>query len=152
MKLLQGNVRMKWLAITLAPLLAVFLLAACGGDSSDSAPADQASPTPESASIGTAPEGVTVIDVVAAFVEPRYQPDPIVVKLGKPVQFRITSVDTRHTFTITELDVDVQVTQRLIGDTAVSEVITPQQTGTLLIWCRIHTNAPTMEGFIEVVE
>ena len=129
---------MKWLAITLAPLLAVLLLAACGGDSSDSAPADQASPTLESASIGTAPEGVTVIDVVAAFVEPRFQPDPIVVKLGEPVQFRITSVDTRHTFTITELDLDVQVTQKLIGDTAVSEVITPQLTGKFLIWCQIE--------------
>ena len=145
---------MKWLAITLMPLLIMTLLAGCGSDSSDAVPATPApaQATSEVAGGATSLEGVTVIDVVTAFVVPRFQPDPIVVKLGEPVQFRITSADTRHTFTITELDIDVQVTQKLIGDTAVTQVITPQQIGTFLIWCRIHTNAPTMEGFIQVEE
>ena len=41
------------------------------------------------------------------------------VKAGEPVQFHVTSVDTRHTFTITDLYVDVDVTQKLTGETAV---------------------------------
>ena len=135
------------------PLL--LLMAACGGGSDSNlastatgAPAQDAS---QPAGNATTVEGVRLIEVLAAFVEPRYTPDPIVLKAGEPVQFSITSADTRHTFTITELNIDVPVNQKLIGGAAVSQVITPQQTGTFRLWCRIHENAPVMVGEIQVV-
>ena len=140
----------------IALLLLVATLAACGGGS-DSAPAsgDAASSNqaPDQSSQAAAPpEGVRVIEITTAFVVPRFQPDPIVLKVGEPVQFRITSADTTHTFTVTEIGVDEAVTQRLVGETAVSQVITPQTIGTFRVWCRVHLNAPKMEGVLQVVQ
>ena len=128
---------------------AIALLAACGGGGeSGPAPATVA-PTQQAAQ---AAEGVRVIEVFAAYVQPHYQPNPIVLKLGEPVQFQVTSSDTRHTFTIDGLNVDLDIPQRLIGDTILTPVVTPTQAGTLRLWCRIHTNVPLMEGVVEVVE
>ena len=141
-------------ALLFIPMIA--LLAACGGGSdSGPAPTNAVAPTEEalqSTGESTTQEGVRVIDIQAAFVVPYFTPDPIILKTGEPVQFRIISADTRHTFTVTELNLDTQVTQRLIGETAVTQVITPQTTGTFRLWCRIHINAPVMEGVIQVVE
>ena len=135
---------------------AIVLIVACGGGGSDSAPAPNTNTGPtqavQSPGGSATAEGVKVIDVVAAYVVPHYRSTPIVLKVGEPIQFKISSFDTRHTFTITELDVDVDITQKLIGETAVTQVITPQQTGTFRIWCRIHTNVPLMEGTVQVVE
>ena len=134
----------------------IVLIAACGGGGSDSAPASETSSDPtqvvQSSGGSATVEGVKVIDVVTAYVVPYFRSDPIVLKVGEPVQFKLSSFDTRHTFTITELDVDVNVTQKLIGETAVSQVIIPQQSGTFRIWCRIHLNVPLMEGTLQVVE
>ncbi len=137
-------------------LLLLIILAACGGGS-DSNSAPTATNTPAQAGTpppgdATAADGVRVIEVLAAFVEPRYTPDPIVLKAGEPVQFSVTSADTRHTFTVTELNIDVQVNQKLIGGAAVTQVVTPQQIGTFRLWCRIHENAPVMVGEIQVVQ
>ena len=136
-------------------LLLLAVLAACGG-SSDSKPAATATSTPaqdasQPAGEANTAEGVRVIEVLAAFVVPRYTPDPIVLKVGEPVQFSVTSADTRHTFTVTELNIDEQVNQKLIGGAAVTQVVTPQQIGTFRLWCRIHENAPVMVGEIQVV-
>ena len=142
------------LLLLLPLVLGIILLMACGGGSDsgpavgDTASSDQA--TDQSSQDAPPAEGVRVIEINAAFVVPYFQPDPIVLKVGEPVQFRITSADTRHTFTITELGVDEPVTQTLLGETAVSPVITPQVTGTFLVFCRIHLNAPVMEGVLQV--
>ena len=68
------------------------------------------------------------------------------------VKVKVSSGDTLHTFTIDELNVDEEVVQTLIGDAALTTVITPSQAGTFRIWCRIHTNVPLMEGVIQIVE
>ena len=93
-----------------------------------------------------------MIEVFAAYVQPHYQPNPIVLKVGEPVQFKVISSDTRHTFTIDGLNVDLEIPQRLKGGTALTQVVTPTQVGTLRLWCRIHTNVPLMDGVIQVVE
>lgn len=152
MRVLRDYVRKCQLPVIFLSILAIALLTACGGSSSDNAPAPKATTAPDSApQSGTPAEGVRTIVVQTAYVVPYYRSDPIVLKVGEPVQFSISSFDTRHTFTITELDVDVNITQKLIGETAVTQVVTPQQTGTFRIWCRIHTNVPLMEGTVEVV-
>jgi heme/copper-type cytochrome/quinol oxidase subunit 2 len=99
-------------------------------------------------------EGVKVIDVLTAFVEPRFTPDPIVLEVGEPVQFRVISADTRHTFTVDELNVDLQIAQKLLGGTAISEVVTPQTAGTFRLYCRIHMSVSygLMSGVIQVVD
>ena len=130
----------------LPPALILTLLMACGGGTSDTGPAPTATIAPATQ------EGVRLIEVVAAYVAPHYQPGPIVLKVGEPVQFKISSADTLHTFTIDELNVDEEVVQTLIGEAALTAVITPGQAGTLRIWCRIHTNVPLMEGVIQIVE
>ena len=157
MRVLQEKIREYRLPVIFLFTLTFALLAACGGGDSDSGPApgntiastEQAfQSTGESTSL----EGVRVMEVRAAFVVPYFTPDPIILKSGEAVQFRITSADTRHTFTVTELDIETEVTQRLIGETAVTQVSTPQTTGTFRLWCRIHINAPVMVGVIQVVE
>ena len=130
-------------------ILAIALLAACGGDG-DSGPAPATVASPQQAP--QVQEGVRVIEVFAAYVVPHYQPNPIVLKVGEPIQFNITSRDTLHTFTINGLGIDVEVPQRLKGGTTLSQVVTPTQAGTLRLWCRIHTNVPLMEAVVQVVE
>ncbi len=93
-----------------------------------------------------------MIEVFAAYIVPHYQPNPIVLKVGEPVQFQIISSDTRHTFTIDGLNVDTEIPQKLKGGIVLTQVVTPTQAGTLRLWCRIHTNVPLMEGVVQVVE
>ena len=128
----------------------IALLAACGGSGGDSGPAPATVTSTEQA-VQIA-EGVRVIEVFAAYVQPHYQPNPIVLKVGEPVQFNVTSSDTRHTFTIDGLNVDLEIPQKLKGGAILTQVVTPTQAGTLRLWCRIHTNVPLMEGVIQVVE
>ena len=93
-----------------------------------------------------------MIEVFAAYVQPHYQPNPIVLKVGEPVQFKVTSSDTRHTLTIDGLNVDLEIPQKLKGGAVLTQVVTPTQAATLRLWCRIHTNVPLMEGVVQVVE
>ncbi len=138
-------------------LFGLALMAACGGSGESPAPtaAGETSQGPsESQGQTSTVEGVKVIDVLTAFVEPRFTPDPIVLKVGEPVQFRVISADTRHTFTVDELNVDLQIAQKLLGGTAISEVITPQTAGTFGLYCRIHKSVSygLMSGVIQVVD
>ncbi len=158
MRVLRKNVRKCRLPVIFLFILAIALLAACGGGGSDSgqppapatsAPAQQSFETNDET---TTAEGVRIIEVTAAFLEPRYRPDPIILKVGEAVQFRITSFDTQHTFTIDELGVDEKITQKLIGTTAVSQVVTPTHAGELRLCCRIHNGTPLMQGIVQVVE
>jgi cytochrome c oxidase subunit 2 len=80
----------------------------------------------------------------------KFTPKQIVLKVGEPVQFKITSKDTIHSFTVKDLGIDVELTP---GGQKISEVFAPQQTGTFQITCRIHSvSAYGMEGFLVVTE
>jgi len=129
------------------------LLTACGrGEESERPPAPAT--TPEST---VAPESaeVTKPEVTAKLVEVdlsvfKFTPKEIVLKVGEPVQFKVTSKDTIHSLTIKDLGIDVELTP---GGQKISEVFTPQQTGTFQITCRIHSvSAYGMEGFLVVTE
>jgi heme/copper-type cytochrome/quinol oxidase subunit 2 len=130
-----------------------FLLTACGrGEESErpSAPA-----TPPESTVAPKSAEVTTPEVTAKLVEVdlsvfKFTPKQIVLKVGEPVQFKITSKDTIHSFTVKDLGIDVELTP---GGQKISEVFTPQQTGTFQITCRIHSvSAYGMEGFLVVTE
>ena len=93
-----------------------------------------------------------MIEVFTAYVQPHYQPNPIVLKVGEPIQFKVISSDTRHTFTIDGLNVDLEIPQKLKGGAVLTQVVIPTQAGTLRLWCRIHTNVPLMEGEVRIVD
>lgn len=131
-------------------ILANALLLACGGGGGDAGPVPATVASPEQ--VSQVEEGVRVIEVFAGYVVPHYQPDPIILKVGEPIQFSVTSRDTQHTLTIDGLDIDLDIPQRLRGGTAVTRVVTPSQAGTLRLWCRIHTNVPLMQAVVEVVD
>jgi plastocyanin len=80
-------------------------------------------------------------------VVPRFAPDPIVLKVGEPVQFKVTSTNIRHTFTIEALDIDVEIPQT--KETITTKAVTPQEAGEFLVICRIHRRLP-MEGKIVI--
>jgi len=130
-----------------------FLLTGCGRDEESERPSAPATP-PESTVAPKSTE-VTAPAVTAKLVEVdlsvfKFTPKQIVLKVGEPVQFKITSKDTIHSFTVKDLGIDVELTP---GGQKISDVFTPQQTGTFQITCRIHSvSAYGMEGFLVVTE
>jgi plastocyanin len=137
----------RWLRIGM--VLGLLWLTACGSDETAREPAPTA--PAQTAPAATPSPGVTprVIDVTTAFVVPRFHPDPIVLKAGEPVQFKVTSADTRHTFIIESLGIDVEIPQKSLNESVTTKVVTPQEVGTLRVFCRIHERLP-MVGTIEV--
>jgi len=124
-------------------------LAACGKDDT---PKERAPTAPSPATQQAAPSpgrSPRVIEVTEAFIAPHFHPNPIVLKVGEPVQFKVTSTDTRHTFIIEALGIDVEVPQKSLNETVTTRVVTPQAAGTFRVFCRIHERLP-MEGSIEV--
>ena len=134
-----------------APLLVLAgLIAACGGGGG------QAEPTsPPAATSAPAQEAgqseARVIDLTLAFVPPRFQPGPITVKVGEPIQFAATSISARHQLVIEELGIDVLVPQPSLNETAVTDVIVPQNVGEFPVICTIHTRI-NMETTLIVTE
>lgn len=125
----------------------LLLLTACGGGEQTERPA-----TPEpGATSSSAPAAESLANVRLVEVDLsvfKFTPKTIVLKAGEPVQFRLTSKDTLHTFTVKDLGIDVSLNP---GESKVSDVVTPQQTGTLQITCRVHpVSAYGMEGALEV--
>ena len=130
-------------------VLGMFFLAACGRDDT---PKEQAPTAPSTATQQAAPSprgSPRVIEVTVAFIAPYFRPDPIVLKVGEPVQFKITSADTRHTFVIESLGIDVEVPQKSLNETVTTRVVTPPAAGTFRVFCRIHERLP-IEGSLEV--
>ena len=130
-------------------LFAMLLLTACGRDDT----AQQQAPTAESKPEITQPAGKTVrvIELTLSFVEPRFRPDPVVVQVGTPIQFKLSSADTRHTLVIEALGIDIDVPQKALGKSVLTRVVTPQKAGTYRMFCRIHARLP-MEGTLIVSE
>jgi len=130
-------------------VLGMCFLAACGRDDT---PKERAPTAPSAVTQPAAPSpggSPRVIEVTVAFIAPYFRPDPIVLKVGEPVQFKVTSADTRHTFVIESLGIDVEVPQKSLNETVTSKVVTPQAAGTLRVFCRIHERLP-IEGALEV--
>jgi len=129
------------------------VLTTCGrGEESERPPAPATSPestvAPKSAEVTTPEATAKLVEVDLSVF--KFTPKQIVLKVGEPVQFKITSKDTIHSFTVKDLGIDIELTP---GGQRISEVFTPQQTGTFQITCRIHSvSAYSMEGFLVVTE
>ncbi len=135
--------------VLIGMVLGMCFLVACGKDDTpkERAPTASAPATQQAASSpGRAPR---VIEVTEAFIAPHFRPNPLVLKVGEPVQFKVTSADTRHTFIIEALGIDVEVPQKSLNETVTTKVVTPQAAGTFRVFCRIHERLP-MEGSLEV--
>ena len=134
-------------------VVGLLLLTACERGEKKERPAAPAA-TPKSTVAPTPAEG-TNPKATAKLVEVdlsvfKFTPKTIVLKVGEPVQFKVTSKDTIHSLTIKDLGIDVELAP---GEQKISEVFTPQQTGTFQITCRIHSvSAYGMEGFLVVTE
>lgn len=142
--------RAGWRALAPLLLLGILFLSACGGGGAAPKPAPvatQPAPAPPASGQGE----VRVIDVTLSFVVPHFQPDPIVLKVGEPVQFRATSINSRHTFTIEELGIDVVVPQLVLDQTVTTGVVVPQRLGDFLLFCRVHTRQG-MEGRVIITD
>jgi heme/copper-type cytochrome/quinol oxidase subunit 2 len=126
-------------------LLGLLCVASCNRDEPAKEAASTASAPPATATGPTARQ----VDITLSFIEPRFQPDPIVLQVGKPVQFKITSSDTRHTFIIEALGIDVEVPQKSLDESITTPVVTPQQVGTFRVYCRMHGRLP-MQGTVIV--
>jgi len=130
-----------------------FLLTTCGRDEESERPSAPATPpestvAPKSAEVTTPEATAKLVEVDLSVF--KFTPKQIVLKVGEPVQFKITSKDTIHSFTVKDLGIDVELTP---GGQKISDVFTPQQTGTFQITCRIHSvSAYGMEGFLVVTE
>jgi plastocyanin len=130
-------------------LLGVLLMMACGRDDSDQKQATPVTPEPKHEAAPPAAEAPRVVELTLSFVAPRFRPNPVVVQVGKPVQFKIFSMDTRHTLVIEALGLEVEVPQKSLSESVLSQVVTPQETGTFRMFCRIHSRLP-MEGTLVV--
>lgn len=131
-------------------VLGMCFLAACGRDDTPREPAPTAPSTATQQAAPSPGGSPRVIEVTVAFIAPYFRPDPIVLKVGEPVQFKVTSADTRHTFVIESLGIDIEVPQKSLHETVTSKVVTPPAAGTLRVFCRIHERLP-IEGSIEVI-
>lgn len=125
-------------------LFGLVLFAACGNEVSNDEPgASDPAKSPGQAA--------RVIEVTLSFIEPRFRPDPIEVKVGEPVQFKVSSADTRHRFIIETLGIDLEVPQKSMHESVTTQVVTPTEANTFRIFCSIHARMP-MEGTLLVSE
>ena len=137
--------------VCLGAVLGLLVLLSCGSNETAETPATPATSTPTQQATAPAADAPRVVEVTLSFVMPRFRPDPIVVQVGKPVQFRLTSTDTRHNVIIESLGINVEVPQKALNQSVTTKVVTPQKVGTFPLFCGIHRRLP-MEGTLEVTE
>ncbi len=125
-------------------LLRIVFFTACGNEASK----DEATSTAPAEQQGQA---ARVVEVALWFVEPRFRPDPIEIKVGEPVQFKVSSADTRHRFIVESLGIDVEVPPKSLNESVTTKVVTPTEAGTFRVFCGIHARMP-MEGTLVVSE
>ena len=137
-----------WFALAILALAGV--MAACGGGDGETElaqpPAATSPPVPQQGR-----DEAQVIDLTMAFVPPRFQPGPITVKVGEPIQFAATSISGRHQLVIEELGIDVLVPQPSLNETALTDVVVPKNVGEFPVVCSIHTRIE-METTLVVTE
>ena len=127
----------------------MLFVVACGSDEPARGPATSGVPTAPQQATPPAAAPPQVIEVTLSFIEPRFRPERVLLQVGVPVQFKLTSADTRHTFVVEPLGIDVEVPQKSLNETVTTQVVTPQQAGTFRVFCRLHGRLP-MEGTVEV--
>lgn len=137
---------MSWFRILVPGFLGILFLAACGGGAGDAAP-------PQAATAAVQQPEATGKVVEVKVKTYKFTPDKIVLKLGEPVQFKVITTDTIHTFTVEELGIDVDLS-KIPRQTKLSEVFIPQQTGTFQIIFRVHpvVRYAAMQGILEVTQ
>jgi plastocyanin len=123
-------------------LLGIVLFTACGNE----VPKDEATSAVPAEQQGQA---ARVVEVTLSFVEPRFRPDPLEIKVGEPVQFKVSSADTRHHFVIDSLGIDVEVPQKSLNESVTTKTVTPTEAGTYRIFCSVHARMP-MQGTLVV--
>jgi plastocyanin len=125
-------------------LVWIVLFAGCGNE----APKDESPSTAPATQLG---QNVRQVEVTLSFVEPRFRPDPIEIKVGEPVQFILSSADTRHRFILEALGIDVEVPPKSMSESVSTQVVTPTEAGTFRIVCSVHARMP-MEGTLVITE
>ena len=144
----EGTVMKRW-RVRCCIVLGLLVLGACGQDDTSQKQAPEAPSTPAQPTTQALAEAPRVVEITLAFVPPRFRPDPVVVQVGKPVQFKLISADTRHTLIIESLGIEVEVPQKALNENVITKVVTPPKTGTFRIFCRVHERLQ-MEGTLEV--
>ncbi|MEK7847759.1 MAG: cupredoxin domain-containing protein, partial [Chloroflexota bacterium] len=94
----------------------------------------------------TPPAAPTYREIEVTLSLPTFTPSTITVKAGENVRFVVTSTDTFHTFTVTELGIDIAVSAR---QTVSREVTIPNRPGTYRLFCQPHV-ARDMVGTLVV--
>src|SRR5688572_16901550 len=108
---------MKRWALCFGVGLGLLMATACGREDATQDTASPGAPAAIQAPGGQAGAAPRVVDVTMSFIEPRFRPNPMVIQVGKPVQFKVTSADTRHTFVIDALGIAVEVPQKSLDET-----------------------------------
>jgi plastocyanin len=147
----EDDGHMKAWLVRICVVLGMLFLVACNRDE---APQKSTTASPSMSVQQTTPPSAAapaVIDVTLSFVTPRFRPEHIVVPAGKPVQFKVSSADTRHQLAIESLGIDIEVPQKSLNESVTTAVVTPQETGIFRMFCRIHSRLP-MEGTLQVTD
>lgn len=84
---------------------------------------------------GKVVDGVRVVDVKASRY--KYEPDPIVVKLGEKVRVVVTTADVAHGFAVSEFKVNLDVSP---GKTETAE-FTADKAGEFTEYCTVYCGA-----------
>ena len=142
---------MKGRRVFVLVLLAMLCVTACGRDDADQKPASTETPTATQQAAQPTAQAPRIIELTLAFIAPHFRPDPIVLRVGEPVQFKVSSADTRHFMVIEAFDIELEVPQKALNEAVTTTVVTPQEVGTFRVFCRIHARLP-MEGTVEVRE
>jgi plastocyanin len=132
-------------------LLAALCVTACGKEDTPERPAGTATPAATQQAAQPPAQAPRIIDLTLAFIAPHFRPDPLVLQVGEPVQFKVSSADTRHFLVVEALGIELEVPQKALNEAVTTKVVTPQEAGTFRMLCRIHARLP-MEGTIEVRE
>lgn len=132
-------------------LLGMLGVTACSRDDTSQEPASTGTPDATQQEVQPPAQAPRIIELTLAFVAPHFRPDPIVLQAGEPVQFKVSSADTRHFMVIEAFGIELEVPQKALNEAGTTKVVTPQEVGTFRMYCRIHARLP-MEGTIEVRE
>jgi plastocyanin len=130
-------------------VLGVLCVTACSRDDTPERPASTGTPGATQQDAQPTAQAPRIIELTLAFIAPHFRPDPIVLRVGEPVQFQVSSADTRHFLVIEALGIELEVPQKSLNEAVSTKIVTPQEVGTFRMFCRIHARLP-MEGMVEV--
>lgn len=142
---------MKGWRVFVCVLLAMLCVAACSRDDTPERPASTGTPGVTQQDAQPLAQAPRIIELTLAFIAPHFRPDPIVLQVSEPVQFKVSSADTRHLLVIEALGVELEVPQKSLNEAVTTTVVIPQEVGTFRMFCRIHERLP-MEGALVVRE